>query len=269
MTDRNDTKSWPLVAGLGLLFLLIGGCLDGRPLSEATRLVKIKGGTFTMGLGEHDLKCGKADTPEIEHCDSGHQAADPLAWIEDLTWVPRLEVKDLPDFYIEAHEVTTLQYRGCEEFGHCTPPSDLTINGAPYYGERHFDDHPVVNVTPEQAATYCKHIGRVLPSEAQWERAARLGPAPDYLMYLYPWKGTAPSTCARGVDRYATALGCSDEPRPRDYSEADKTAWGVRNMASNVAEWVADDWHKYAYCQDRKGYQPLCQKEGKDCRACQ
>jgi len=250
--------------------LCLGGCLDGRPLPEATRLITIKGGTFPMGLGDNPtmFKCGDPSTPEIEHCDSGKQEDDYLAWIDDLSWVPRAEVKDLPDFRIEEHEVTTLQYRGCVEYGHCTEPVDDTINDQPYYGERQFDAHPVVNVTRRQAATYCRHIGRVLPTEAQWERAARLGPAPDFEMYVYPWKGLAPSTCAQGIDRYATALGCADVPPPVDYSEADKNSWGVRNMASNVAEWVADAWHKYAYCKDRRGYKPRCQELGESCEAC-
>ena len=237
-------------------------------MPEATRLIKIKGGTFFLGLGDKTLKCGGKDSAEFEHCDSGKQKNDYLLWIDDLTWVPRAEVKDLPDFYIEAHEVTTLQYRGCVEYGICTPPLDDTVDGRPYFGERQFDDHPVVNVTREQAATYCKHVGRVLPTEAQWERAARLGPAPAYEMYTFPWKGAAPSVCAKGGDRYAVSLGCSDEPLPVDYSKADKNAWGVRNMASNVAEWVADDWHKYAYCQDRQGYTSKCQLEGETCRTC-
>ena len=85
------------------------------------------------------------------------------------------------------YEVIT-QYGLCVDFGDCTPPAgsaDLT--------DKAKQDHPVVWVSVVQAAAYCEWIGRRLPTELEWERAAR-GPASNDR--LWPW-GEDPITADR------------------------------------------------------------------------
>lgn len=252
----------------GLLFAVatagvLAGCLQGKDPPAPTELVQISGGSFTLGSSR--LKCGGKDSGEEERCDSG-KSTDPLSWIEDLSWVPAVRVVALPSFAIEAHEVTNAQYEYCVQSGSCTEPAFSEVGGKPYYGDPRFADHPVVWVTRAQAETYCRFVGRQLPNEAQWERAARLGSNGE--MRTYPYAGEEPPNCTKTSSHYLVSKDCADQPLAVTYSKADVTYLGVRNMASNVAEWVRDDWDRYAYCAGRSGYADSCQKQGTACPAC-
>jgi len=227
-------------------------------------MINITGGSFLLGSSK--LECGPANGAEIDRCDLNLQALDALVWIDQLTWVPQAAVSQLPDFQMDEHEVTVAQYQYCVELNACTPPGSEAIKGVSYYDDPRYADHPVVHVTRQQAREYCAFWGRALPTEAQWERAARLGPNNE--VRTYPWAGGAPSTCDKGSKQYAVARGCSDLPPPVSYSDADRTYLGVRNMASNVSEWVLDDWHRYAFCAGRAGYNEACQRQGVACVQC-
>jgi len=245
--------------------LLTAGCLSGREPPGVTRMLSVPGGTFT--LGSAGLKCGALTAAEIERCDTNPKPKEPLAALDLLTRVPLATVTALPDFQMDEHEVTNLQYAYCVALGSCSPPGSDEVLGQPYYQEPGYEDRPVVNVTRQQARDYCIFVGRDLPSEAQWERAARYASVLDQYR-TYPWGGEVPSSCVKGSKTYTVALGCSDLPLPVGYSQADRTALGVRNMASNVAEWVLDSWHRYAFCKGRKGYSQACQLQGAACADC-
>jgi len=242
--------------------MLVAACSTGKEPPAPTALIKIPGGTFTLGSSE--LKCGDATTPDIEHCDSGKQL-DPLLWIDDLTWVPAATAT-VPAFEIEEHEVTNAQYAHCVELGDCTPPAFDEVGTIRYFGNPDYDASPVVWVTRKQAEAYCASLGLKLPSEAQWERAARLGAGNE--LRTYPWKGDAAPNCTRGSSLYLVSRGCSETPLPVGYSDADMTYHKVRNMASNVSEWVLDDWSRFAYCEGGKGYAEACQTKGDACADC-
>ena len=86
----------------------------------------------------------------------------------------------LDGYWIDQTEVTNGLYMKCVEAGACEPP----IDASPYdYSE--FEDYPVVSVNWFQAEAYCTWAGRRLPTEAEWEKAAR---GPTGLMY--PWGNT-------------------------------------------------------------------------------
>ncbi|MCX5797386.1 MAG: SUMF1/EgtB/PvdO family nonheme iron enzyme [Elusimicrobia bacterium] len=122
--------------------------------------------------------------------------------------------------------VTNKQYRACVQAGACTAPMD---EGAGFKG----DDQPVVGVDWEQAKTFSEWVGGRLPSEAEWEYAARSAGKDG----RYPW-GDEEATCARAVIAMcgsATAPVCS---RP-----AGNTKQGLCDMAGNAWEWVQDFYH--------------------------
>jgi formylglycine-generating enzyme required for sulfatase activity/serine/threonine protein kinase len=124
--------------------------------------------------------------------------------------------------------VTNKQYKACVEAGACTLPSS-------YVGG---DDQPVVNVDWSQAKTFSKWVGGRLPSEAEWEYAARSA-GKDW---EYPW-GNEAATCERaviseggnGCGRNSTWPVCS---KPKG-----NTKQGLCDMAGNVWEWVQDWYH--------------------------
>ncbi len=295
-----------------LPMLLCCACDLGMDPPAATRLIKVIGGSFTLGPptkaqatpGHPRLECGKiTDKEEANRCDSGKVAVDKSSqckhssWINDLTWVPNAKAT-VSDFQIEEHEVTNTQYAYCVEMEACTEPGYNTFTWDKeetfYYGNDEYLHHPVVNVTWEQARTYCRFIGRDLPTEAQWERAARLGPpAKKNLSGAYeepvdnegyqwrtfpwrwnPWKENTPNwaTCNPVSAPYAISKRCQAiKPMKVGYSGSDHTELlGIKDLASNVSEWVLDGFKKYAYCTDKfQGYGKTCQCQGDDeCARC-
>ncbi len=90
------------------------------------------------------------------------------------------------DFWIYSTKVTNTQYKFCFDAGYCTSP-DSTDN--PNFGDPAYANKPVVGVTYDQAASYCGFVHARLPTEAEWEKAAR-GPDGN----IYPW-GNAKPTC--------------------------------------------------------------------------
>ncbi|MBN1964308.1 MAG: SUMF1/EgtB/PvdO family nonheme iron enzyme [Anaerolineae bacterium] len=138
-------------------------------------------------------------------------------------------------FWIARTEITNNQYRKCVEDGACPPPEPS--------GEYEFDNpelakHPVVNVTWHQAAAYAEWLGGVLPTEAQWEYAARGSDG-----RLYPWGDDEPN-CERAV-----LTGCSDFAEPVGRHESGASWVGALDMGGNVWEWVADN-----YIRDGENY---------------
>ena len=140
---------------------------------------------------------------------------------------PRQRVR-LAAFSIDRYEVTNAQYRRCVEAGHCSGPQ--APSGAPTYLEAG-DELPVVNVTAQQAAAFCEWLGRRLPSDAEWERAAR-GPrgAP------WPWGRERPTSRIANLlfEDPRPALAAIDDPRFADGVSRD----GVTHMAGNAMEWT-------------------------------
>ena len=150
----------------------------------------------------------------------------------------------LASFEIDIHEVTNIQYAGCVASEVCTPPAQTSSRDrATYYGDPDYDLFPVIYVSWEQARDYCMWAGKRLPTEAEWERAARGGLEGK----RYPWGDTISGTDANYLD--------SGDPWDNDTSQVgyySANGYGVYDMAGNVYEWVAD-WYNpdyYQYCVD-------------------
>jgi len=80
----------------------------------------------------------------------------------------------LDDFYIDKYEVTNKLYKACVDAGTCQAPLDFnSFTHSSYYDNPEFDNYPVIAVGWKMAKTYCEWRGAQLPTEAQWEKAAR------------------------------------------------------------------------------------------------
>ena len=171
----------------------------------------------------------------------GSQDADPAQCIasppdqrdENCDEVPQRTVQ-LSAFDIEVHEVTNAQYAACITADRCSPPRDVVRFADPAYA-----DHPVVWITQAQATGYCAWIGGRLPTEFEWERAAR-GDAP-LENRRFPWGDDAPADCT-----VANIDNCRGETAPVTATPGDRTADGVFDLGGNVHELV-DGWYDALY----------------------
>jgi formylglycine-generating enzyme required for sulfatase activity len=169
--------------------------------------------------------------------------------IERLSFVMRVNAS-ASAFKIDVHEVTNEQYAYCVELGDCTPPAFSGIAGIDdYYENPDYRKHPVVWVDWPQANAYCQSRGGFLPSEVQWELAAR-GAKGDR---TFPW-GDEPAPCENpNSTDYVADKDCNRAnnhlgPNQVGFSQKDKTELNVFDMASNVKEWTASVWSAYSYC---------------------
>jgi formylglycine-generating enzyme required for sulfatase activity len=145
----------------------------------------------------------------------------------------------LDAFYIDGTEVTNAQYRACVEAGACDAPSDTT-----YYDNADYTQHPVVYVHWHQAEDYCQWAGKRLPTEAEWEKAARGTDG-----WTYPW--------GEGIDcDHAQYNECGGQTVPVGSKPRGKSPYGVLDMAGNVFEWVAD-WYDPGYYRESAKRNPL------------
>ena len=129
---------------------------------------------------------------------------------------------------MDTHEVTNSEYAACVSGTGCTAPSNATSSTrASYYGNTSFNNFPVIYVTWNQATAYCAWAGKRLPTEAEWEYAARGGLSGK----RYPWGDSIGGT-------EANYLGSGD-PWDDDTSPAENYApngYGLYDMAGNVFE---------------------------------
>lgn len=166
------------------------------PLPPSTGMVKIEAGMYQIG------------SPE---------AGESYIAMQEIT---------LPGYWIDVYEVTNAQY---EQF--------LDVTGQqPPEGWPGEPDHPVRGTTWDTAAAYCAWANKRLPSEAEWEVAAR---GPDHDPPLYPW----------GNDSFAGGE-VNNLPRDRTYAVGtfafNQSPFGVYDMAGNVWEWVGEPYEEVA-----------------------
>jgi len=173
---------------------------------------------------------------------AGPSAGTEMAWSDGsvLTYVPAGQfimgsgAQDAPektvslsDYWIYKTKVTNSMYAFCVSVGACAPPSQEL--GVPVYDNPIYSNYPVVGVTWDMAANYCKWIGGSLPTEAQWEKAARGSQG-----NMYPWGNTEPS-CDLG-----NFSGCVGGLRDTTKYAEGASSYGVLDMAGNTFEWVKD-----------------------------
>jgi formylglycine-generating enzyme required for sulfatase activity len=133
-------------------------------------------------------------------------------------------------FWVDQVEVTNGMYGLCVQSGACRQPvATNSDNRAEYFGTPEFQDYPVVNVTWFDANAYCEWAGRRLPTEAEWERAAR---GDD--MRTFPWGDELPNATNSN-----SLNSVGDTSRVGSYVQG-MSPFGALDMIGNVWEWMAD-----------------------------
>jgi serine/threonine-protein kinase len=155
----------------------------------------------------------------------------------------------LDAFWMDQTEVTNAMYALCAQAGVCDPPGNTT-----YYRDGAYGNHPVVSVNWQQASDYCAWAGSRLPTEAEWEKAARGGLEGK----KHPWGDEAP-TCQAGARNGAQYSGCSG--RTVSVGTFQPNGYGLYDMAGNVWEWVAD-WYSANYYSNSPSSNPTGPESG-------
>lgn len=192
------------------------------PLELPDGMVHVPQGSFRMGCEEGlDGPCSATERPSRQ------------VWVSG--------------FFIDRTEVTVGAFTACVRAGSCSPS---VAAGECNYGEKDRGAYPINCVTWDQAVQFCAWAGRRLPTEAEWEKAAR-----DNDGRPYPWGRDAPD--AGGTYRANWGEGLARHLWMRDQWEYDGPVgfypsgagpYGTLDQAGNLSEWVSDGY--------REGYDP-------------
>ncbi|MDL1900888.1 formylglycine-generating enzyme family protein [Anaerolineae bacterium CFX9] len=247
--------------GLGTSGTGSGVGASARLLSIASPMLPIQGGTFTMGTTVTEVAAA------VEECLGGYggePGACQLSYGEDAQ--PQHQVTISP-FLLERTEVSYEQFlafmnsveigmgpgshrngclgQPCMQTRNESETSNISFDSANYTVAPVINNFPVTNVTWYGAVAYCQALGRRLPTEAEWELAAR-----GLNGRLYPW-GDVWIEANAATSR--SPIAAPRQKNPVDSFPLGATPEGILNMAGNVEEWVADWYGERYYSQPDAG----------------
>lgn len=215
-TDQTELSGFENLTALGLENLTALGLMP---------MVTVPAGPFMMGS------------------DDGFDDEEPIHEVE------------LDEYQIDLYEVTNYQYGLCVVAEVCEAPRDFSsADRDHYYGNPIYNNYPVIYVTWFQAQTYCDWRGARLPTEAEWEKAARGTDG-----RVYPWGDRFEGTKLNFCDTHCTFDwadadyddGYADTAPVGSYPDG-VSPYGVHDMAGNVWEWTMSAYQDYPYKNDDK-----------------
>ena len=213
-----------------------------RP-ADGMVMMYVPQGSFTMGVASDEA---------MAECIKYREECDPR-WFADQG---PSHLVDLGAYWMDQTEVTNAMYALCVNAGICSAPRQKGSNRVQDYFENvQYADYPVVFITWKQANNYCQWAGARLPTEAEWEKAARGTDG-----RLYPWGNSAPSCSLLNFNPFIEDTCKDDTNAVRDYS-AGQSPYQIFNLAGNVAEWVMD-WYDPNYYANTPASNPQGPSEG-------
>lgn len=241
---------------------LIEGGVDPVLAAIRTTTELVSGGDFTMGTNQAEV------AQAVSVCVNQYGGNCDISFAED-SFPPHQVIVN--SFQMERYEVTVGQYvvflntlgpnghlngclnQPCAATNVEEPNSNITFDGAIYAVPEIVAQLPMTHVTWYGAQAYCQAIGRRLPTEAEWERAAR-GPANLIYPYGNEWDPTLANTNRQDFSGQRT----DSAPMQVGSFPGGASPFGIEDMAGNVAEWVADWYLPGFYSQpEASGLNPL------------
>lgn len=208
--------------------------------SAGIPMILIPEGKFIMGLTMKQA---------AEACSLRGTECNPK-W---FTGLDEVHTVFLDAFYIDKYEVTNASYHSCVDAGVCQRPKEIDSSTREFYFGRDpfFDDYPVIFVDWQMANAFCKWRGVRLPTEAEWEKAARGTDG-----RIYPSGNVMNPT-------YANILLSVGDTTPVGNYESGKSPYGIYDLEGNVSEWVAD-WYSDEYYLNSPIFNPQGAETGEN-----
>jgi len=227
LSPNNGEPTTPTLPSPSLTPLPVLGSTLISPL-DGMVMVYVPAGDFLMGSSDQQIATVQVMCPS---CDISDESPQHKVYLDA--------------FWIDRTEVTNAQYAQCVAIGVCRAPSKLySYTHSSYYGNPEYDNYPVIYVDWNDAVAYCVWAGRRLPTEAEWEKAARGTDG-----RTYPW-GEA-FDCTR-----ANYSGCVGDTSEVGSYPSGASPYGALDMAGNVWEWVSD-WYDGGYYSVSPSSNPL------------
>jgi formylglycine-generating enzyme required for sulfatase activity len=208
-------------------------------------MILIPEGIFRMGTTDEELATA------YRLCEATLEGRESECTEQGFeTEMPANEVT-LDSFYIDKFEITNAQYaellkdrqnrieNGIIWYEDTDDRARIQLGSSGWQVVQGFEDHPVTEVTWFGARAYCQWRGGRLPTEAEWEKAARWNPETGDVT-LFPWGDNPPN------HTLANYAGGVSRTEPVGRYPAGESAAGLQDMAGNVFEWV-NDWHSPDY----------------------
>jgi len=237
-------RKLPNRIGVGAALLCLVLCCrgDGHEVivwtADGAEMVLVPAGEFVQGSRDEEIERA------LQLC-LQNRGTCTLQWFEDEG--PQRRVY-LDGFYIDRYDVTNARYERCVSAGVCHPPFPISSRmRSEYCGHPRYADYPVIYVSWQDADDYCRWAGKRLPSEAEWEKAAR-----GVTGRRWPWGNRWDPQKLN-----SWSAGLHDTTQVGGYPQGG-SPYGAMDMAGNVWEWVAD-WYEYGYygrAPDRNPYGP-------------
>lgn len=227
-----------LLMTICLNLTLLGACVQARTVAltyspgvtrtrsaDEAEMAHVPAGEFLMGSTDADPKAGDDEKPQ-------HTVYLEAFWIDQVEVTTARYVEFLNA--LGGHQDTCGGY-DCAETQNGEADSHIFREDGRYVVESGFEDHPMTEVSWYGAQAYCEWVGVRLPTEAEWEKAAR-----GIDGRLYPW-GNGATNCDK-----AQYGDCGGATVPVGSRPVGASPYGVLDMAGNVWEWVAD-WYDPDY----------------------
>jgi formylglycine-generating enzyme required for sulfatase activity len=241
---------------------------EARRSRRKARLLGVAGLAVLAVGGAVSLRAMTRKAADAEAARAPAAMAGPASCPSDMAAIPggtyalgeRLDAVSVRPYCLDRSEVTVGDYGSCASAGKCTEPDAYEAVPGQWkifcnWRRAGRQSHPVNCVHWGQAVSYCASLGKRLPTEEEWEWAARNGPAAT----RYPWGDTSPdaqhlNACGAECppNRAAKGFGVWTAMYPGDdgftetapvgsFPQGDNQ-WGVHDLAGNVYEWTASDF---------------------------
>jgi eukaryotic-like serine/threonine-protein kinase len=240
MTDTISNRALAIITLLVIFAVALVACAPARTVTPESTSIPVPTAAPTSvpptadpSLGIGSTQVSDKDGMTLLYIPAGEFIMGNTAG--DSSEIPEHSVY-LDAFWIDQTEVTNAMYAKCVTAGACqAPASTRSYTRDRYYGNPEFDEYPVVYIAWNDARQYCEWAGRDLPTEAQWEKAAR-GTDGN----IYPWGNAAPDKTRLN---YTQEVG--DTTQVESYPTG-ASPYGALDMAGNMWEWVADWYGSYS-----------------------